>query len=71
MLSQCAHVCQRGVRFGPWMYVRTYHDGYHLFPDEMLFDVVGDAHEQHDLAPTRPEVCAGGAASSAGVARAR
>jgi choline-sulfatase len=57
VLSQCAHVCQRGVRAGPWMYVRTYHDGYHLFPEEMLFDVDADPHEQHDLAPERPEVC--------------
>ena len=32
VISQCAHVCQRGVRFGDWMYVRTYHDGYHLSP---------------------------------------
>ena len=57
VLSQCAHVCQRGVRFDDWMYLRTYHDGYHLFPEEMLFDVAADPHEQHDLAPARPEVC--------------
>jgi arylsulfatase A-like enzyme len=57
VLSQCAHVCQRGVRTGPWMYVRTYHDGYHLFPEEMLFDLGKDPHEQRDLAPARPEVC--------------
>jgi arylsulfatase A-like enzyme len=57
VLSQCAHVCQRSVRFGPWLYMRTYHDGYHLFPDEMLFDVEDDAHEQHNLAGERLEVC--------------
>lgn len=57
VLSQCAHVCQRSVRFGQWLYVRTYHDGYHLFPDEMLFDIEADPHEQHDLAAARPEVC--------------
>ncbi|MCC5840369.1 MAG: sulfatase [Opitutales bacterium] len=57
VLSQCAHVCQRSVRFGPWLYIRTYHDGYHLFPREMLFDVETDPHEQHDLAETRPEIC--------------
>ncbi len=57
VVSQCAHVCQRGVRFGPWMYVRTYHDGYHLFPREMLFDIIEDPHEQFDLAPKRPDIC--------------
>jgi choline-sulfatase len=57
VLSQCAHVCQRGVRTGPWMYVRTYHDGYHLFPEEMLFDVNADPHEQHDVASEHPEAC--------------
>ncbi|MBN1669905.1 MAG: sulfatase [Kiritimatiellae bacterium] len=57
VLSQCCHVCQRGVRFGPWMYVRTYHDGYHLFPDDMLFNVQDDPHEQVNLAEKHPEVC--------------
>ena len=62
VISQCAHVCQRGVRFGDWMYVRTYHDGYHLFPDEMLFNIATDPHEQHDVAKAHPEVCHQGAA---------
>ncbi|MHC4504727.1 MAG: sulfatase [Planctomycetota bacterium] len=57
VLSQCAHVCQRSVRFGAWMYVRTYHDGYHLFPKEMLFDLAEDPFEQHDAAAERPELC--------------
>lgn len=57
VLNQCAHVCQRGVRFGDWDYVRTYHDGYHLFPDEMLFDVKNDPHQQRNLAQAHPEVC--------------
>ena len=57
VLSQCAHVCQRSVRLGPWLYMRTYHDGFHLFPDEMLFDVVDDPHEQNDLAAQQPDVC--------------
>jgi arylsulfatase A-like enzyme len=60
-LSQCAHVCQRGVRFEPWMYIRTYHDGYHLFPDEMLFNIEEDPHEEHDLATDRPQTCREGA----------
>ncbi len=57
ILSQCAHVCQRSVRFGPWLYIRTYHDGYHLFPDEMLFNVEEDPHEQINLAAEHPDIC--------------
>lgn len=57
ILSQCAHVCQRSVRWGNWIYIRTYHDGFHLFPEEMVFDIDGDPHEQNDLAPTRPDLC--------------
>lgn len=57
VLSQCAHVCQRGVRFRDWMYTRTYHDGYHLFPDEMLFDVKNDQHELHNVASANKDVC--------------
>ncbi len=61
ILSQCAHVCQRSVRFGNWLYLRTYHDGYHLFPEEMLFDLVNDPHEDCNLAAERPEILAEGA----------
>ena len=61
VLSQCAHVCQRGVRWGPWLYMRTWHDGYHLFPEEMLFNVEEDPHEERDLASRRPELCREGA----------
>ena len=57
VVSQCAHVCQRGVRFGPWLYLRTYHDGFHLFPPEMLFNLRDDPHEEHDLAAMHPTVC--------------
>lgn len=57
VFGQCAHVCQRGVRFGDWLYIRTYHDGYHLFPKEMLFQVKEDPHEQHNLADRRPDLC--------------
>jgi arylsulfatase A-like enzyme len=66
VLSQGAHVCQRGVRWGDWLYMRTYHDGYHLFPDEMLFDVAHDPHEQRDLAAERPDVRDEGARLLAG-----
>lgn len=57
ILSQCAHVCQRSVRFDDWLYMRTYHDGYHLFPQEMLFNIATDPHEQHDVAASEPAIC--------------
>lgn len=60
VLSQCAHVCQRSVRFGPWLYMRTYHDGFHLFPKEMLFNTHDDPHEQHDIASDNVALCNAG-----------
>lgn len=57
VVSQCAHVCQRGVRFGDWMYIRTYHDGYHLTEEEELFNVKEDPHEITNLAEEKREVC--------------
>lgn len=56
-LSQCCHVCQRSVRWGKWLYMRTYHDGFHLFPQEMLYDLEADPHEQDNLAETHPDIC--------------
>lgn len=56
VLSQCAHVCQRSVRTRSHLYIRTYHDGFHLFPEEMLFDIEADPHEQTDLAATAAAV---------------
>lgn len=57
VVSQCAHVCQRSVRFDRWLYMRTYHDGFNLFPNEMLFDIDADPHQTMDLAGERSEVC--------------
>lgn len=57
VVSQCAHVCQRSVRFGDWLYIRTYHDGYHLFDTEMLFNLSEDAYEQNNLAEERRDLC--------------
>jgi hypothetical protein len=37
--------------------MRTYHDGFHLFPDEMLFDLCADPHEQNNLAEHRGDLC--------------
>ena len=61
VISQMAHVCQRSARFGDWLYIRTYHDGYHLFDAEMLFNIKDDPHELHDLKNERPDLCATGA----------
>ena len=54
--SHMAGSCQRSVRFGDYLCIRSYHDGYHFLPDRMLFDIKKDPHMQHDLAPKRPEV---------------
>ena len=60
-LTQCAHVCQRSVRFDDYLYIRTYHGGYHLFPREMLFNVREDPHQLHNLAAKQPALCDRGA----------
>ncbi len=60
VISQGCHVCQRSVRWSDWLYMRTYHDGYHLFPAEMLYNLADDPHEQNDLASTRRDLCAQG-----------
>lgn len=57
VLSQCCHVCQRSVRWDNVIYIRNYHDGFHLFPQEQLYNVVNDPHEQHNLALERPDLC--------------
>ncbi len=70
VVSQCAHVCQRSVRFDQgapgsednagsshrWLYMRTYHDGFHPFPKHMLYDLAADPLESHNLAEERPDV---------------
>ncbi len=61
VISQCCHVCQRSARWGKWLYIRTYHDGFHLFDDEMLFDLENDPHETTNLAADHPELCKEGA----------
>ncbi|MDQ1913841.1 sulfatase [Paenibacillus sp. GD4] len=57
VVSQCAHVAQRSVRFGDWIYIRTYHDGFHLFDEEMLFNLKEDPKEQNNVAAEYPQVC--------------
>jgi arylsulfatase A-like enzyme len=56
VLSQGAWTCQRAVRFEQWLCIFTMHDGYHGFPQAMLFDLERDPHEQHDLAAQEPDV---------------
>lgn len=56
VVSQAAWSCQRGVRFANYLYLRTLHDAYHLWPDEMLFDLEADPHQQANLIDTQPAV---------------
>ncbi|MCX5662404.1 MAG: sulfatase [Planctomycetota bacterium] len=58
VVSQNAWSCQRSVRFEDYLAIRTYHDGYRGYPESMLFDLKRDPHEQHDLAPARPDLMA-------------
>jgi choline-sulfatase len=44
------------VRWGDHLYCCTWHDAFHGWPDEIVFDVATDPHEQHDLAPQRADV---------------
>ncbi len=57
VVSQCVHVCQRSARFDDWLYTRTIHDGFHLFPEDMLYKLDTDPHEQGNVAEHFPEVC--------------
>ncbi len=56
VVSQCAWSCQRAVRFGPWIVIRTYHTGMKDFPPVMLFNLEEDPHETRDLASERPDI---------------
>jgi arylsulfatase A-like enzyme len=58
ILSQMAWSCQRAVRVGRHLCVRTYDAGLKDLPDTLLFDVEADPHELHDLASERPDVVA-------------
>lgn len=62
VLSQAAWACQRGVRFDDWLYLHTRHDAYHLYPDEMLFHLPDDPHQQSDLCASEPQRLAQGRA---------
>jgi len=44
------------VRVGPWILLRTYHDGLKDLSPIMLFNLERDPHETTNLAQERPEV---------------
>ena len=50
VLSQAAWACQRSVRFEDYIYIKTIHDAFHLWEEEMLFDVNEDPHQTKNLA---------------------
>jgi choline-sulfatase len=54
VVSNCAWACQRSVRWSHYLLVRTYHSGFHNFPDLMLYDVTEDPHEVDDMAEMEP-----------------
>ena len=60
VLSQMAQTCQRSVRFRDagrdYIFLRTYRSGYYTFPENLLFDIGADPHEQQDLAAARPDL---------------
>ncbi|WP_052144652.1 sulfatase family protein [Halalkalibacter okhensis] len=57
VVSQCAHVVQRSVRFRDWIYIRTYHDGFHMFDKEMLFNLAEDPREERNVASENKDIC--------------
>ena len=57
VVSQCAHVCQRAVRWDDYIWIRTWHDGFHLFDEQMLYNLKEDPRESNNLAAACPELC--------------
>lgn len=71
--SQGAWSVQRGIRWNgagghtgepghAYMLLETYHDGYKMLDDVMLFDLTSDPHETQNLAGERADVAAHGLA---------
>lgn len=57
ILSHGAWTAQRAVRTEGWLYLRSFHDGFHGLDDTLLFDLDDDPHEQHDVSGAHPDVC--------------
>lgn len=60
VLTQGAWTCQRAVRWQDYLFIHTYHDGYHGYPEHMLFDLRADPHERQNLATAQPQLVAFG-----------
>ncbi len=58
VLSQNAWSCQRSVRFGEYLCIRTLHDGLKDLEPILLFNLAVDPYEQHNLAGEQPELVA-------------
>ena len=56
IVSQGAWTCQRAVRWADNICIQTFHDGYHLYDDLMLFNVKTDPHEVSNLAGIETEL---------------
>ncbi|MFQ6047899.1 MAG: sulfatase [Phycisphaerae bacterium] len=56
VLGQGAWTCQRAVRHGDYLLIRTYHSGLKPYGELMLFNVAEDPHETMDLASSRPDL---------------
>ncbi|MBZ0291617.1 MAG: sulfatase [Anaerolineae bacterium] len=51
VLSHAAMTAQRAVRFGDYICLRTYHDGFKLLDPILLFNLRDDPHELKNIAP--------------------
>lgn len=60
VISQAAWCCQRSVRTREYLYLRTYEDAWRDYPEELLFHLPSDPHEQRNLAPAMPDQVARG-----------
>jgi choline-sulfatase len=56
VVSQNAWSCQRSVRWGDYICLRTYHDGLKQLEPVMLYNLTNDPHEQRNLAEERPDL---------------
>jgi len=56
VFSQNAWSCMRSVRWGDYLFARTYHTGLKDLPAKMLFNVADDPHELNDLAQAQPQL---------------